>query len=455
MKLTTRGKRLVASLLLLLGFGLLFLDSLILAVAAFGAVFLFYDLVDSIRVSRGDSPAEFEPAGFDVRLFRGRSQQFRSRLKTSRSLLLDSTSMKWLKLGSSNIPEGEWPIDLNISGELAGMFSSDGISAAAISRYGLLSTRVVIALNIRLKVYPRFFASAIAALEFLMRSGAGSEGEVERNLLGLGLEYAETREYLPGDSLRRVDWKATARLSSLMIKHFYREGGGALHIIYPIDAPGPRTHDELATQLIDLVLSSAVRGSPISVTAYEKGTRLMSFTGSGRSVLASTLSLVFATTGTTYDDVYSVLDVVPISQERRALLLAHNKRLAELIQRAAKNGDFESDYRDLAVHLASLDIIPSFILLSSLVASRRLVAETIQELRGRRAGVTVVYPLRPWSDARNLEEAYLMARSQEQMLRFAETSGCNIAAIPFRLLPQAWVPFRKKRTSPLVNPPRS
>lgn len=49
-----------------------------------------------------------------------------------------------------------------------------------------------------------------------------------------GIDYAGTREYAPGDEYQRVEWKATARLGTLMVKEFHPETRTTLQIL--IDA---------------------------------------------------------------------------------------------------------------------------------------------------------------------------------------------------------------------------
>jgi hypothetical protein len=103
--------------------------------------------------------------------------------------------------------------------------------------------------------------------------------------------------------------------------------------------------------------------------------------------------------------------------------------------RESRGKDFTSGFRDLAAQLGSPDVVPGFILLSSLVVERERVAEAIDELRAHKAGVTVVYPKRPWRDAETLAEGYLMSQSQEKLLRFAESNSCGTSTIPFRMKP--------------------
>jgi uncharacterized protein (DUF58 family) len=46
-----------------------------------------------------------------------------------------------------------------------------------------------------------------------------------------GGDYAGTHEYVPGDEYHRVDWKATARHQTLMVKEFHPETETSLQIL--------------------------------------------------------------------------------------------------------------------------------------------------------------------------------------------------------------------------------
>src|ERR1043166_7528147 len=49
---------------------------------------------------------------------------------------------------------------------------------------------------------------------------SGQYGSVFR---GLGMEFAEVREYVPGDDVRSIDWNVTARTGYPHIKKFVAE----------------------------------------------------------------------------------------------------------------------------------------------------------------------------------------------------------------------------------------
>jgi len=58
-----------------------------------------------------------------------------------------------------------------------------------------------------------------------------SLGEHASKSVGISTEYASSREYVPGDDLRFVDWKATARTGKLIVKEFESQTSSSYLII--------------------------------------------------------------------------------------------------------------------------------------------------------------------------------------------------------------------------------
>ncbi|MBD3271838.1 MAG: DUF58 domain-containing protein, partial [Elusimicrobia bacterium] len=59
-------------------------------------------------------------------------------------------------------------------------------------------------------------------------------GQYSSVFKGRGMEFAEVREYSPGDDIRSIDWNVTARMGSLFVKKFVEER--ELTVIILIDA---------------------------------------------------------------------------------------------------------------------------------------------------------------------------------------------------------------------------
>jgi uncharacterized protein (DUF58 family) len=71
------------------------------------------------------------------------------------------------------------------------------------------------------------------------------KGEKRSPRRGSSVEFADFREYTPGDDLRYVDWKAYARLERLFLKLFVEEEDLSIHMLldasqsmlYPVETP--------------------------------------------------------------------------------------------------------------------------------------------------------------------------------------------------------------------------
>jgi uncharacterized protein (DUF58 family) len=62
-------------------------------------------------------------------------------------------------------------------------------------------------------------------------------GEFETFVRGRGYDLYRIREYMPEDSARHVDWKATAKSGSLKVREFSREDERKLRLVFDNSAP--------------------------------------------------------------------------------------------------------------------------------------------------------------------------------------------------------------------------
>jgi len=63
-------------------------------------------------------------------------------------------------------------------------------------------------------------------------------GEIENFFRGRGNDLYRLREYMPDDSARHVDWKATAKTGSLKVREFSSEDNRKLRIVFDNPSPG-------------------------------------------------------------------------------------------------------------------------------------------------------------------------------------------------------------------------
>ncbi len=112
----------------------------------------------------------------------------------------------------------EYEIEPSQRGELA----IGALELVVRSALGLWRRRVRAGVEQRVRVYPNFRAVSRYAL-LAAANRAGELGVRRRPRRGEGLEFHQLREYRQGDSLRQIDWKATARLRRAVSREYEEE----------------------------------------------------------------------------------------------------------------------------------------------------------------------------------------------------------------------------------------
>jgi len=83
-------------------------------------------------------------------------------------------------------------------------------------------------------------------------------GKIEAYLKGVSADLYRIREYLPEDSARHVDWKATAKSGELKVREYSREDERRLRFVFDNAAPGQVT-PEIYERMVSLAASAAWR----------------------------------------------------------------------------------------------------------------------------------------------------------------------------------------------------
>lgn len=89
-------------------------------------------------------------------------------------------------------------------------------------------------------------------------------GEYKSVFKGRGIEFADVREYFPGDDIRTIDWNVTARSQRPFVKKFVEER--ELTVVFLVDMSGSqffgtagRLKSEVAAEITALLAFAAVR----------------------------------------------------------------------------------------------------------------------------------------------------------------------------------------------------
>lgn len=143
--------------------------------------------------------------------------------------------------------------------------------------------------SIDLFVHPR-----IAPLD---RLGSGFlrdlEGQTTQDLSPSDVAFHTLREYVPGDDLRHIHWKTTARVGTLMVRQFVDTRRSLLAVLITTDAVGYASDDEF-----ELAVSMA---ASIGVRSVRDGQTVRVIAGSEEIPARTPVSMLDAMSGIVFD----------------------------------------------------------------------------------------------------------------------------------------------------------
>jgi len=99
-----------------------------------------------------------------------------------------------------------------------GEFAFGNLICYIASPVGFLSRRFTTAESIIVKVYSSY--QQLKKYQLLATSGSSLTGVKKIRRLGHSLEFEKIKDYVQGDDVRTINWKATARSNSLMVNTY-------------------------------------------------------------------------------------------------------------------------------------------------------------------------------------------------------------------------------------------
>jgi uncharacterized protein (DUF58 family) len=151
----------------------------------------------------------------------------RVRVEAEKPILQESVYFPFLAPGQ------ELRADLEISFPARGRYCEKNFGLATRFPFSFLMKTRRINLPREVIVYP-----VVDSTEQFLQVLPMVTGEFETFVSGRGYDLYRIREYMPDDSARHVDWKATARTGALKVREFSREDERKLRIVFDNPAPG-------------------------------------------------------------------------------------------------------------------------------------------------------------------------------------------------------------------------
>jgi uncharacterized protein (DUF58 family) len=275
LELSENGQRLMFASILVALWGALFMDFILIGSGFAGLVFMgyrYYLLREQLKALH--EQVTFSPETLDASFTAG--AEYEEPIEVAYSgVSSPKLKLQYGEFKPSFLGSGKHTRIYRFKPSLAANYKFNKVSATLSDSLELVHGETDLKFGGEFRVYPRVFSVALDALRYLEGKGIIGAGEQVTETKGRGYEYADSREYVEGDDLRQIDWKATARLGKMIVKEYYTEGSGAIHIIYDTRVADPVSADVLAAEYLRTVLSFAERGWVIGLTVLD-GSKVVS-----------------------------------------------------------------------------------------------------------------------------------------------------------------------------------
>lgn len=153
-------------------------------------------------------------------------------------------------------------------------------------RYGFIERRIVAEAATMVKVYPSFFALRGQSIKIQVGSQL-QHGTKRVRKQGQSLEFEQIKEYVPGDDIRNVNWKATARKGGqVMVNNYTDEKSQQVYCLIDKGRVMKMPFEGMA--LLDYAINASVMLSHVALLKRDKagvitfGDRDISFLQAGR-----------------------------------------------------------------------------------------------------------------------------------------------------------------------------
>ncbi|HVE77107.1 MAG TPA: DUF58 domain-containing protein [Actinomycetota bacterium] len=157
-----------------------------------------------------------------------------------------------------------------------GVYRDASIRLETGAPFGAATARRLVKAKTNLIVHPSW--SPLSSLPVLEAASTPNEAFHERPKRGAGMEFFGLREYRPGDSLRHVHWRSTARGGRILVREFEEHPASRLTVIIDaaqkVGAEPKTTFETAVSAAASIVMYALDSGHPVQLScAHPLGTR--------------------------------------------------------------------------------------------------------------------------------------------------------------------------------------
>ena len=171
-----------------------------------------------------------------------------------------------------------------------GVHEDGAVSLTSGAPFGLVRSRRTRRIRTSFTVVPHWVE--LTSFPILEPSSSPSEVLHERARTGAGEEYLGVREYRPGDPLRAVHWRTTARAGKLIVREYQQEVSSTVGLVVAgaDHGDGPTSSFEsLVSAAASIGIYALSTGHPIHI-ARDRGERIDYLGGTGKHDLLDWLA---------------------------------------------------------------------------------------------------------------------------------------------------------------------
>lgn len=150
------------------------------------------------------------------------------------------------------------------------------------SRLGLLQKREIINAKETVKVYPSFVN--LGKYQLMAQALTNEQGSKRMRKIGQSMEFEQIKDYVGGDDIRTINWKATARKGTLMVNNYTDEKSQQVYCI--IDKGRLMKMPFYGLSLLDYAINATLALTNICLQKQDK-IGLISFSNKMGSVVAA------------------------------------------------------------------------------------------------------------------------------------------------------------------------